>query len=167
MCCSLAVKAQNKNSIHASVFLPFVGGNPLVGGAHGTGFNLGYQYSVSKNLSLGGEYRLITGVNRWKGGVICKSGGDVMTNISFHDFDVKGRWCVNPTCKWSVIISMAVGYSRSMFTWLYVEQTIVIDGYNLTPSIELNRKIKIISAFMLRQHILIFTSLYLESMLLS
>lgn len=142
MCCSLAATAQNKNSLHASIFYPFVAGDPVVFGKRGIGLDLGYQYSVSKNFSLGGDYRLTVRGNSWKGDMYCgNSIGTEIVNISFHDFDVKGRLCVNPINKWKTIVSMALGYSHSIFTLLGEEQTNERGGYNLTPSIELNRKI--------------------------
>jgi hypothetical protein len=74
--------------------------------------------------------------------MICgNSIGTEILNISFHDFDVKGRWCINPVNKWRAIVSMAIGYSHSIFTFYGDEQKNETGGYNFTPSIELNRKI--------------------------
>src|SRR6185295_13379063 len=88
----------------------------------------------------GVEYGLTA--NRWKSISDCgNSIGTEIVNISFRDFDVEARFCVNSINKWRALVSMALGYSRSVFTLLGEEHTNEIGGYNLTPSIELNRKI--------------------------
>ena len=144
ICCSLALTAQNKNALHASIFYPGVVGRPILFGTlkQPVGFNLGYQYYVSRNFSLGGNYAFSAHGCSYDNFLFCANGiEDLMVNISFHDFDARGSFCVNPFKKWRTIISMTLGYSHSIFTMLVEEHTNEMDGYNFTPSIELNRKI--------------------------